>query len=37
MAKPGTAKPKRKGQEERPMIDDKKAQEMLGQFTGKAV
>jgi head-tail adaptor len=37
MAKPATTKTKRKMQEERPMIDEKKTQEMLGQFTGKAV
>jgi head-tail adaptor len=37
MAKPRTAKTKRKVQEEPPMIDEKKTQEMLGQFTGKAV
>src|SRR5712691_11414038 len=38
MAKPGGTKPKQKVQEERPMMDDpKKAQELLGQITGKAV
>src|SRR3989441_11678833 len=38
MAKPGGTKPKQKVQEERPMMDDpKKAQEFLGQITGKAV
>jgi hypothetical protein len=37
MAKPGTTKTKRKMQEERPMIDEKKTQELFGQLTGKAV
>lgn len=38
MAKPRMTKIKRKGQEERPMMDEaKKQQELLGQFTGKAV
>ena len=37
MAKPQTTKTKRKVQEEPPMIDEKKTQELLGQFTGKAV
>lgn len=37
MAKPRTTKTKRKVQEEPPMIDEKKTQELLGQFTGKAV
>jgi len=38
MAKPGMTKIKRKGQEERPMMDEaKKQQELLGQLTGKAV
>src|SRR5713101_8219676 len=38
MAKPGGTKPKQKVQEERLMMDDpKKAQEFLGQITGKAV
>ncbi len=37
MAKPQVTKTKRKMQEEPPMIDEKKTQELLGQFTGKAV
>lgn len=37
MAKPQTTKTKRKVQEEPPMIDEKKTQELLGQFAGKAV
>src|SRR3989442_7898458 len=38
MAKPGGRTPKQKVQEERHMMDDrKKAQELLGQITGKAV
>lgn len=37
MAKSRTTKTKRKVQEEPPMIDEKKTQELLGQFTGKAV
>lgn len=37
MAKSQTTKTKRKVQEEPPMIDEKKTQELLGQFTGKAV
>src|SRR2546425_10831686 len=38
MAKPEETKPNQKVQEEQPMMDDpKKAQEFLGQITGKAV
>ena len=37
MVKPGTTKTKPKAQEETPMIDEKKTQELLGQVSGKAV
>src|SRR5213082_2366082 len=37
MVKPRTTKTKPKAQEETPMIDEKKTQELLGQVSGKAV
>lgn len=37
MANPRTTKTKRKAQEEVPMIDEKKTQELFGQVTGKTV